>query len=224
MTNRIILALDSNTIDIDFIEKIKDKLAMVKVGLELFISNQNIIKLLNIPIFLDLKLWDIPNTIEKSITAACLNYNPKYITIHPMQEDGIKRGIEAANKFNCELIVVTCLTSLDSNDLSTIGMRQFLPTDRTNYIIEKYYNLGIKNFVMSGTDLESIKNNHNIIKFVPGIRSIKGNDDQKRIVNHTFARQAGADYLIIGREITTAPNPILHLNKLNEDLLALEES
>lgn len=232
---RIFLALDQK----DYItaksllRTLEDELAGVKLGLEFFAHNgpDGVIKFKkdfpNLPIFLDLKLHDIPETILKTV-AALLPLKPDFISLHVSGgREMLKKAAELINKINAntQLLGVTLLTSLDKTDLTEIG---FLansfeiqrPVDKVLQLAKLALSVGITGLVASPMELSILRKNFGkeILLITPGIRSLNeiAADDQKRVMLPEAAITAGADYLVIGRPITKNPEPLKALKSINQ--------
>ncbi len=205
--DRTIIALDNIT-SIDninnFIYKTNKSFKTAKIGLELFcLYGPNIVKNINkqfdIDIFLDLKLHDIPNTISSSIKS--LQGLPiKFLTLHL---DGGSSMIKAAMKSskeylpNTKIIGVSILTSLEFNE------------DKFKRLVKIAKNENIDGIVCSVHELALLREDNNLIKICPGIRfndQLNERTDQIRIATPEDAILNNADYLVIGRSLTTSKN------------------
>ncbi|SHF50088.1 orotidine-5'-phosphate decarboxylase [Ornithinibacillus halophilus] len=190
----------------------------VKVGMELFYrEGPAVIEKLkenNHPIFLDLKLHDIPTTVQKAMkNIASLGVD--MVNVHAMggaeMIRAAKEGLLTGTGFNeTKLIAVTILTSMDEE----ITKRQLrLPgsvQDNVVYFSELAYNNGADGVVCSVHEVQQFKKtcNKSFLTITPGIRLIDSlNDDQKRVATPSFARENGSDYLVIGRSITQSKEP-----------------
>ena len=227
--NPIMLALDTSSLDEakSTALKLKDHIGGIKLGMEVFNSfgpsGIKAIKEFNIPIFLDLKLHDIPITVYKTITTL-LALEPAIINVHA---SGGKEMMLAASKAlkdsgnkNTKIIAVTILTSLDDNDLHEIGF-----SETSNELVLKQAILakesGLDGIVCSAKEISTIRENigTNFMLVVPGIRPEKDNaNDQKRIMTPKEAILLGADLLVIGRPITEARDQILASKEILEQL------
>lgn len=215
MTNPIICAIDTPEIDeaIDLSSTIKSNVGAVKLGLEFFCKNgpQGVKKVSDsgTPIFLDLKLHDIPNTVERSL-ASLADINCFMTTIHMLNgRETIKRcvGLKQENKNLPMLIGVTILTS--HSDIAEIGIEKTI-NDEVLLLADIAANEGMDGIVCSPHEISAIKQRFgDDLKIIcPGIRPEGSNsNDQKRIMTPREAVDLGADYLVIGRPITTAHDP-----------------
>ena len=202
---RLIIALDFKNIDemSRFISNLDPQKCIVKVGLQLFISEgPKVLDFLSqsgFEIFLDLKLHDIPNTVRKSVEEIS-QYNVKLTTIHLQ---GGRDMIQAANeaKGNTKILGVSLLTSLDNSDTRELYNNDF--KKQFDNLINLALETKIDGIVCSSQELELIEN-PSLIKVVPGIRNQDSSDDQKRVMTSSEAYSNGADYIVVGRPITQA--------------------
>lgn len=189
---------------------------MLKVGMEFFYAHgrDGYCRLARqgIPVFLDLKLHDIPNTVAAGLGSLMqLDPKPAIINVHATGGPGMLAAAARAIDGRAKLIAVTILTSLDSKDLSACGFDRTLSTDEhaVNLALMAKAN-GIDGVVCSPHDLTGIRQacGDDFLTVVPGIRP-EGSDaqDQKRIATPASAISDGADILVIGRAITGADDP-----------------
>lgn len=223
MLNNCFLALDYPTYDCHVTEtqtKLVNYFNNFKIGLELFCSGTVNGRNFTSPVFLDLKFNDIPDTVEKAVKSACLNFSPKFLTIHLSQAEAIKKAIAMANNYGTQILGVTCLTSMDEYDLKNINVYK----NMINHVLDLVklgYDNGCRGFVCSGFEVERIKSlYHDVICVVPGTRLKISSEigSQKRWMSPKQAIQNGADYLVIGREVTQAPHPVAIAQNLAESL------
>ena len=208
MNKRLIVALDFNNAKeaLLFLENLDPSKCLVKVGLELFISEGwRILELISekgFEIFLDLKLHDIPNTVANSVKKIS-NFNVAMTTIHL---SGGKDMIEAAasERGNIKILGVSILTSLSKNDIFEITDSNF--GIYFNNLISIASNTNVNGIVCSPNELDKLKN-FNKLKVVPGIRNDISDDDQKRVMSPMEAYKKGADFIVVGRPITKSEDP-----------------
>ncbi len=208
MNKKLIVALDFDNAEsaLNFLENLDPQKCLVKVGLELFISEGwkilDLISEKGFEIFLDLKLHDIPNTVGNSVRKIS-NFNVSLTTIHL---NGGKDMIEAAcsEKRNIKILGVSILTSLSKNDIFGITDTEF--DIYFNNLISIASNTGIDGVVCSPNELSKLQN-FNKLKVVPGIRNDISDDDQKRVMSSNEAYQKGADFIVVGRPITESEDP-----------------
>ena len=208
MNKKLIVALDFDSAELalKFLENLDPKKCLVKVGLELFISEGwkilDLISEKGFEIFLDLKLHDIPNTVANSVRKIA-NFNVALTTIHL---NGGKDMIEAATleKGGIKILGVSILTSLSKNDIFDITHTEF--DTYFNNLISIASKTNIDGVVCSPFELEKLKD-FNKLKVVPGIRNDILDDDQKRVMSSMEAYEKGADFIVVGRPITKSEDP-----------------
>jgi len=208
MNKKLIVALDFDNADkaLYFLNNLDSSKCLVKVGLELFISEGwkilDLISERGFEIFLDLKLHDIPNTVAKSIKKIS-NFNVALTTVH--LSGGISM-LEAASseKGNIKILGVSILTSLSQNEIFEITDTNF--DVYFNNLISIASRTSVDGVVCSPNELDRLKD-FNKLKVVPGIRNDVSNDDQKRVMTSTEAYQKGADFIVVGRPITKSEDP-----------------
>ena len=192
----------------------------IKLGLEFFNTfgpdGIRQIQQTEAPIFLDLKLHDIPNTVAAATKAVCY-MAPKFLTVHTsggveMMRAAAEAAADIATKENLhrtQLLCVTALTSLSPRQCSAIYGKQ--PEDIVPILAEMALEAGIDGLVCSAAEAPKLRElfGNNLTLVTPGIRPAGSpNADQNRVMTPTDALTAGADYLVIGRPITEALNPI----------------
>lgn len=234
MAKDVIIALDfpSGEIALDFLKNFKDEKVYVKVGMELFYKEGpsiiKEIKRLGHKIFLDLKIHDIPNTC-KGATNSLISLDVDMINFHIAGgKKMLSEASDIVNREKPEMITlgVTMLTSTDEE-----VMHNELKIDRKkslNEVVLDYANLAkdanLSGIVCSALEVPKIKENlgDDFITVTPGIRKVKGTDDQKRVVTPSEARELGSDYIVVGRPITKAENPLKEYKEIKRDFLGGE--
>ena len=194
----------------------------LKLGLEFFCANgeQGVIRVAEheLPIFLDLKLHDIPNTVGKAVQALA-HLNPAVLTVHAAGGRAMMAAAKAAAPPGTKVVGVTVLTSLDEKDLASIGVRAS-PARQVERLAELAREAGIDGIVCSGEEVKAARAAWPDGFFVvPGIRP-QGADliDQKRVVTPAQAVEDGASILVIGRPITDAADPARALREIADEL------
>jgi orotidine-5'-phosphate decarboxylase len=164
-------------------------------------------------IFLDLKLHDIPATVERAVRSAAA-HNVRFLTVHCAGGEAmLKAAVNGAGKSGLQILGVTVLTSLGPDDhREELGYRKDLTVkDLVVTRAGMAENAGCAGVVCSGEELTRIHEHiANVMTVVPGIRPADNavrNDDQKRAMTPKQAIQAGADYLVVGRPIRDAADP-----------------
>lgn len=213
MSNPVYLALDVPQIEPAkaLIEKVKAHIGGLKLGLEFFCAHGahgvHEIAHMGLPIFLDLKFHDIPNTVAGAMQAVHL-YEPKIVTVHASGGRAMMEDAKAAAAEGCKVVAVTMLTSLDDRDLARTGVGG-TPHDHVMRLAELAHASGLDGIVCSGQEVAQVRKQWKDGFFVvPGLRpagSIIG--DQKRTVTPREARDDGASVLVIGRPISRADDP-----------------
>lgn len=176
-----------------------------------------------LPIFLDLKFHDIPNTVAGAIRAS-LPLGPAIVNVHAsggstMMNAAVRAGQEAGED-RPMIIAVTILTSLGDEDLNELGLHM-TAKDQVVRLAKLAQAAGMDGVVCSPREIEAIRAacGPQFKLVVPGIRPIwAATGDQKRIMTPKEAVDAGADYLVIGRPITQAANPVEAARKIAEEL------
>jgi orotidine-5'-phosphate decarboxylase len=225
---RVIVALDYPSADqaMAFVERVTPQSCALKVGKELFTrSGPNLVEQLikrDFRVFLDLKYHDIPNTVARACAAAA-DLGVWMLNVHAM---GGRRMMEAGIESiaNCThkplLIAVTVLTSMNAEDLAEIGIRE-QPADMVRKLAALTRDSGLDGVVCSAHEASILKqdNGDEFQLVTPGIRPA-GSDtgDQRRIMTPSEAVAAGSDYLVIGRPITAAEEPLAVLEAINTEI------
>jgi len=228
--SKIIVALDyaDSASALNLVNQLDSSLCKLKVGKELFTAAgpQLVEKLIakNFQVFLDLKFHDIPNTVAKACEAAS-NLGVWMLNVHASGGTAMMQAaLEGLNKSKHSpyLIAVTVLTSMSQANLNEIGIENNIENQVLN--LAKLTQLaGLHGVVCSALEAELLKR-HLALDFLlvtPGIRPASASkDDQSRILTPTQALTAGASYLVIGRPITQAANPIDALIAINQEIRA----
>ncbi|MEC8877537.1 MAG: orotidine-5'-phosphate decarboxylase [Pseudomonadota bacterium] len=229
ISQKIICALDTSNFLVaqKITRKLRNHLGGIKVGKEFFTAHgpDGIKKISKegLPIFLDLKFHDIPNTVAKAISNI-VRLKPSMITIHATGgAEMIKAAVRAnkiiAKKNNIKrpyILAVTVLTSLDKSDMVSLGSEKNIQT-LTLRLAKLAKRNGADGIICSPKELKILrfKLGKNFKIVVPGIRpNRKKNDDQKRTMTPKQALDLGADYVVIGRPITESDNPLLAVKKI----------
>ena len=196
----------------------------MKLGLEFFCANgdHGTLRIAehHMPIFLDLKLHDIPNTVGKAVEALA-HLQPAVLTVHAAGGRDMMAAAKAAAPPSTKVVGVTVLTSLDSGDLAATGISGS-PDDQVRRLADLAREAGIDGIVCSGAEVKSARQAWpEGFLVVPGVRPL-GSDlaDQKRVVTPRQALHDGASMLVIGRPITAAPNPARALAEISATLNA----
>lgn len=213
-TNPVYLALDLPRLDAAeaLARKVKAHIGGIKLGLEFFCAHGHHgvheLAKLDLPIFLDLKLHDIPNTVAAAMQAIHV-LEPAIVTVHASGGRAMMEDAKAAAGDHCKVVGVTVLTSLDDRDLGRIGVNGSAH-DQALRLAELAQSAGLDGIVCSGREVAAVHRQWKDGYFVvPGLRPADGqHGDQKRTVTPRAARDAGASVLVIGRPISRADDPL----------------
>lgn len=195
----------------------------LKIGLELFLAEGpsvvHAFKATGLPVFLDLKLHDIPNTVAGAVRSLA-STKADFLTLHATGGTAmLKAAVEATHDMAAPptLLAVTVLTSLNDADLTATGVAAS-SGDQVLRLTELALDAGVPGIVCSPLDIAPIRARFGSAPalMVPGIRPNTGvNDDQKRTLTPAEAMAAGANYLVIGRPISQAADPLANLQAIN---------
>ncbi len=212
--NPIYLALDLPRLDaaLALAQKVKSHVGGLKLGLEFFCAHGHHgvheVAKLGLPLFLDLKLHDIPNTVAAAMQAIHV-LEPAIVTVHAAGGRAMMEDAKAAAGEHCKVVGVTVLTSLDGADLTATGIGGSAH-DQVLRLADLAAEAGLDGIVCSGHEVGDVhrrwKDGYLV---VPGLRPDDGHHaDQKRTVTPSAARRAGASVLVIGRPISRADDPV----------------
>lgn len=159
-------------------------------------------------LFLDYKYYDIPETLTKAVGRAA-SRGVTFLTIHG-SSDLIKAAVKGRGNSPMKLFTVTVLTSWDEGDLAEMGYSQHIIADLVTFRARMALHAGCDGVIASGHEAQAIRGlSEKLLVVTPGIRPFShSQDDQKRRMTPGDAIRAGADYLVIGRPITDAPDPL----------------
>ena len=214
MTNPIFLALDLPRLDsaVALAQKVRGHVGGLKLGLEFFCAHGHHgvheIAKIGLPIFLDLKLHDIPNTVAAAMQSIHV-LEPSIVTVHASGGRAMMEDAKAAAGENCKVVAVTLLTSLDESDLARTGVAG-TPHDQVLRLADLAQEAGLDGIVCSGQEVAGVHQRwKDGFLVVPGLRPADAAlGDQKRAVTPRAARDAGASVLVIGRPISRADDPV----------------
>ncbi len=204
----VILALDTKDLDLasKWIKSSGDQIDHFKVGLEFYLLHgfegiKKLQQVANFKLFLDLKLYDIPNTVKGAVESVS-NLNPKFLTVHA---SGGSKMIQEASKAlpNGLITAVTVLTSFSEDEFSKLGNSQSIQQTTNNWA-SMAIDAGAKALVCSPYEVSQLRSlGLKSILITPGVR-VEGDEmsDQVRVMTPKDAISAGADFVVIGRSIT----------------------
>ncbi|WP_394850286.1 orotidine-5'-phosphate decarboxylase [Pendulispora brunnea] len=240
-TGRLIFAADFA--DVDEARRaslaLQPHLGLVKIGLELFVGAGpqalSWAREAGLPVFLDLKLHDIPATVERAVDRA-VALGARMLTVHAgggkeMLARAVRRA-EAAGD-TCTIVAVTVLTSLDDADLTQLGI-DAKPDAHARRLARLAFDQGVRAFVCSPEEVATLRVELGPMAtlITPGVRpeipglpgatfnagSAKGSDDQKRVATARDAIARGADYVVVGRPIRDAADPVAAAASLDQSV------
>lgn len=212
--NRIIVALDVDSPDeaLQLIEGIGPAADFYKVGMELYAAAgmEFVSKLGSFGkrVFLDLKLYDIGETVKRATRQIVKNEAIHFLTVHGSRSV-MQAAVEGKGESPAKLLAVTVLTSFDQDDLADLGY----PTPVSDLVelrVRKAHEAGIDGVVCSPLEVKRVRQiaGPEFALVTPGVRSAGASSgDQKRVATPAEAVKDGADFLVIGRQITRAADP-----------------
>jgi orotidine-5'-phosphate decarboxylase len=229
MINPVFCAIDTRDVAkaADLAKKVKGHVGGLKVGLEFFMAKgaegYKAVADAGVPVFLDVKLHDIPNTVAgamRSLTAL----KPAFINVHAAGGAAMmKAAAEAAAEAGADrpkVLAVTVLTSLNPDDMAAVGQATDIQAQALRLATLAKAS-GLDGVVCSAAEVKLLRRElgPDFILMVPGIRPVwAAANDQKRVMTPTEAMAEGATYLVIGRPITGAEDPAAAAKRIEEEL------
>lgn len=231
MGKGVIIALDFSTKEetLNFLDLFDEEKLFVKIGYEIFYAEGpsivEEIKKRGHKIFLDLKLHDIPNTVEKGMRSLS-RLGVDMTNVHAagtreMMESAIK-GLKREDGTRPMLIAVTQLTSTSQERMEEELLIKQPIEDVVMHYAENAKKAGLDGVVCSPLEVKKVKERcgNDFITVTPGIRfSTEKKDDQTRIATPAIAKEIGSDYIVVGRPITKAENPVEAYRRCVEDFV-----
>jgi orotidine-5'-phosphate decarboxylase len=197
---------------LQLVEKIGPAANFYKVGMELYAAaGMDIVSQLGSfgkNVFLDLKLYDIAETVKRATTQICKSDAPAFLTVHGSRAI-MRAAVEGRAESATKLLGVTVLTSFDQEDMADLGFSVPV-SDLVELRVRKAVESGMDGVVCSPLEVARIRElaGSQLLIVTPGVRSIAAaRGDQKRIATPGEAIRHGADYLVIGRQVTRATHP-----------------
>ena len=214
MSSPVYLAIDTPHLDaaLTLAQRVRHHVGGLKLGLEFFCAHGHHgvheIAKVGLPIFLDLKLHDIPNTVAAAMQAIHV-LEPAIVTVHASGGRAMMEDAKAAAGEHTKVVAVTLLTSLDETDMTATGIGGSAH-DQVMRLADLAHQSGLDGIVCSGQEVAAIHRQWKDGFFVvPGLRPAgDAMGDQKRAVTPRQARDAGASVLVIGRPISRAEDPV----------------
>ena len=223
MSKPIIVAVDETQLSSfkQTVDSLDSNLCMIKVGSVSFnaIGHEALTYVASkgFEIFLDLKLHDIPNTVKKSIEGL-ISLPISMMTIHTSGGlEMMKAAKKAVTDTNIKIFGVTALTSLSDEDTSAIFQRT--ASNQVKAMLDLAQEAQIDGVVCSPHELDLVVARKSLLSITPGIRLFESADDQTRVMTPKDAISKGANYIVIGRPITNAPNISEALQEIHNSIL-----
>lgn len=225
---KLILALDlpDRESALKILDGLRGKLEWVKIGLQMYLKYGadfvREVSGMGFKIFLDLKLFDIPNTVASAVESVSA-LPVSMLTIHASGgREMMRRAVESAAERNPELLIlgVTVITSFDADSLAETGV-ELEPEWQVEKLAKLAVDSGLKGLVCSPLEIESLRSilPEDTVLVTPGIRpSGSSADEQKRIMTPADAARAGSDFIVVGRPILKAENPAFAVSKILEEI------
>ena len=224
--NPIIVALDCESASeaSALVTRLGDRIDFYKVGMELYaaagMAFAKELRAQGKNVFLDMKFYDIPETVKRAVCQVA-RAGLQFLTVHG--SDAVMRAaVEGRGAANLKLLAVTVLTSLDRQDLEDLGYACEV-SGLVDLRVRKAVAAGVEGIVASPLDAARIRGiaGPDTILVTPGVRSAgAAKGDQKRVATPAEAIRDGADYLVMGRQITRAANPADEVDRVLEEIAA----
>jgi orotidine-5'-phosphate decarboxylase len=223
--DKIIVALDVASPEEarDLVQQLSRQIRWFKIGLQLFTAAGPAIvkeiKQTGAKIFLDLKLHDIPNTVRHAVRSAC-GLGADMLTIHLCGGSEMCRAaVEACAGSSTSLLGVTVLTSQNDQTLTEVGIKANV-AEQVLLLAALAKATGVNGLIASPHEISSLRERFGSYFTIvtPGVRPAGADQaDQKRVMTPAQALNAGSDYLVIGRSITGAADPLAALNQILQE-------
>jgi orotidine-5'-phosphate decarboxylase len=225
LKERLIFALDVSSKDEAerWLDRLDDQVTFYKVGLQLFLAGGfpviEMIRGRGHQVMVDLKFFDIPETVALAVREL-KNKGATFITVHG--NDPILRAA-VREREDARILAVTVLTSFDESDLREMGLTGTI-ADLVYHRARKALDLGCDGIVSSGLEVARLREGlgDQLLIVTPGIRpgtnDVVREDDQKRIAAADQAIRNGADYLVVGRPIRDAKDPVAVVKRIQEQI------
>jgi len=214
LSNPLIIALDVDSAGeaLSLIDRIGPAAEFYKIGMELYAAaGMSLVKKIAASgrkVFLDLKLYDIGETVKRATRQICSSGAPTFLTVHGSRSV-MQAAVEGRGDTATKLLAVTVLTSFDQDDLADLGYAPPI-SDLVDLRVKKARESGIDGIVCSPLEVKRVRTlaGADMKLITPGVRSAGADKgDQKRVATPAEALRDGADYLVIGRQVTRATDP-----------------
>lgn len=222
------LALDlpDKNAALDMLGKLRGNLEWVKIGLQMYLAYGrdfvNEVASMGFKVFLDLKLYDIPNTVASAVKS--LKGLPvSMLTIHTSGgREMMSAAVAAAKETNPDMLLlgVTVLTSFDAVGLAETGVAK-APAEQVELLAKLAVDSGMRGLVCSPLEIERLRKiiPQEVKLITPGIRPAgSSTDEQKRVMTPSLAAEAGSDFIVVGRPILKAENPAAAARAIIDEL------
>lgn len=222
------LALDlpDKNAALDMLGKLRGNLEWVKIGLQMYLAYGrdfvNEVASMGFKVFLDLKLYDIPNTVASAVKS--LKGLPvSMLTIHTSGgREMMSAAVAAAKETNPDMLLlgVTVLTSFDAGGLAETGVAK-APAEQVELLAKLAVDSGMRGLVCSPLEIERLRKiiPQEVKLITPGIRPAgSSTDEQKRVMTPSLAAEAGSDFIVVGRPILKAENPAAAARAIIDEL------
>lgn len=220
---RIILPLDVPNIEEGrrLTQLLWNNIGVLKIGLQLFLAEGpkalEAVERTDLDVFLDLKLHDIPATVAQAVKSAA-KHKVRFLTVHTSGGPAMLKAAAEVAPPDMTLLGVTALTSLGDDDLHLMGIEGTVGKFVAN-LADMAWNCGIRGFVCSPLEVKVLRDAFpEATLVVPGIRPAKADDDQKRVATPAKAMEDGASYLVIGRPIRAASDPVAAAKAIADEI------
>jgi orotidine-5'-phosphate decarboxylase len=223
--NPLIIALDVDTVEQAFalINDLGPAAGFYKIGMELYAAGGmqfvSQVSGLGKSVFLDLKLYDIGETVKRATRRICHTNAVQFLTVHGSRAV-MQAAVEGRGNTPVKLLAVTVLTSFDRDDLADLGYTVPV-SDLVALRVRKAVESGMDGIVCSPLEVATVRQigGPGLKLVTPGVRSAGASQgDQKRVSTPVEAIRNGADFLVIGRQVTRAPNPRAAYEAILEEL------
>lgn len=228
-SNPLIVALDFESVERarELVDRLGERIAFYKVGLELYTAaGMSFVRELRErgkDVFLDLKFYDIGETVKRAVAQVAAS-GARFTTVHGSRAV-MEAALEGRGASALKLLAVTVLTSFDQDDLADLGYPCAV-SDLVALRVRKAMEAAIDGIVCSPLEVARVREiaGPQAILVTPGVRSAgMGKGDQKRVATPAEAVRNGADYLVIGRQITRTEDPAAEADRILGELRATEE-
>ena len=224
--NPIIVALDFETAAeaSALVALLGDRIQVYKIGIELYagagMAFARELRSQGKDVFLDMKFYDIPETVRRAVCQVA-RAGLQFLTVHGSHAV-MRAAVEGRDTSNLQLLAVTLLTSFDRQDIEDLGY-PCEATDLVDLRVRKAMAAGMQGIVASPLDAARIRRlaGAGALLVTPGVRSAgAAKSDQKRVATPAEAIREGADYVVVGRQVTRAADPVGEVDRVLEEIAA----